>query len=1236
MRILNFTDSRGQFRPAGSTHAMYGERLAALPGVEVDNVLCPYKWTTTLDFLESFPADQLERYDHIVLYTGIVDWSPRRLSNARHDLYDARIEKNLGGLRLNSLDYGKKIVNCKKPTFDRVFGEAAMQAHLARPFDVAYEGEPTINMYSLEMARTALLPRLLALPRLVFVSANRFLPDWRGDYPRERPANIGLTHAYSDLFSDTLGDRVVDLRAWGPADIKRYTCDNLHLTGPGSDYIFDELRKKLGIHGARVHMTTSRNLPALTAEQSPQFTGMLAANRALREGDNDAAYAKARKLFEGSGLSIHFHTALIAATRAAKPALLQDLFAAADRLGRSEVGPDSAEGAYLRRFSFLLLHSAKRRIAELAARPRLSAAELQQLETKLGDPAALQNFIRARTEIVASRMQDEFRHVIRFPMPFPYNYLSDYAANRPSLRTRAQPRVKSVTFIYPVKNRSRRTLVSLLSLQASYRNWLASSPRPSLALEVVVVEDQGPDAIDDAALAGLPFDLRHLVVDTGVAWTRSGLINQGLAVASGEFVAFVDADVLFPEAFMSRLARMLDEVDATDAMFAFNMFETHSHVKEGQLHSAGMPYSYLWGLLRKHALAVGGFNEDFVGWGSEDRDFEHRACRKQNLRTLSSLFLPGQPYVLHLSHDVRTGSERRGANIALLQEVRSEASADALVAKPKLRVEHIRTLKHLASYNLRALKPSLADAPDARRAKTLVIMGNGPSLGPIMNDPEMLQVLRGLDTFGLNAAYRAYDRYGFYPTFFGSFDFRVCDSHAQAFAELVHGQNPIRRFFFAKQDVFDDATKAHPRFQRIGFRPAPRGVSVQTEMSRSFDRFDDCGSSGTNAVQAGYLMGYRHFILLGVDCNYVEILDGVKDLDGIRYEVVDDIKENPNYWFEGYQVKGDKFHKPNEKDIQLVSWDKLDRLLGDADGRISNCSLVSKLPMFDILPFAVCSAPVRNLFLVISCAAYGARVAALRQRFEANLRPGDRVLYVVGGADRNVLDADSVLHVTAGDFYEDLPQKVQAAIEFCVKNLEFERLIKVDDDIHIHFDNFYAALPEVARHPYLGRRTPTRPGITPSAVWHFGKVTPGSLSEDVPFKVEGPPDYWAGGGMYVIRRDAAVHLATPFAHQVAHRHLYEDFMVGDLLARHGVRAQPWGDLAEAGGSDWCITDLREIMADDLRTVRDEARMRRAVSIHCGPYPPYYRVDERQLQGLLEVFSAGDRAGVQASRAEASA
>ena len=248
-RILIFTDSRGQHKPGGQTHDIFAERLAKDDRLDVDMYLCPMKWTTTLDFLEHFSSHKLAEYDHVILYTGIVEWSPRPASSAINDLYDNPSLLNADALALNTRDYSRKVVNNKKAIFDRIFGADAMATHFSTPFDVKYEGEKTNNMYSIVMA-----PQILAyvkrIPNLIFISANRFVRGWEGDFKRKRPENIYATHAYSDLFAEELkaaGVPLVDLRSWSDVEIKRFTCDNLHLSKDGSDWIYDELMAQMDL-----------------------------------------------------------------------------------------------------------------------------------------------------------------------------------------------------------------------------------------------------------------------------------------------------------------------------------------------------------------------------------------------------------------------------------------------------------------------------------------------------------------------------------------------------------------------------------------------------------------------------------------------------------------------------------------------------------------------------------------------------------------------------------------------------------------------------------------------------------------------------------------------------------------------------------------------------------------------------------------------------------------------------
>jgi hypothetical protein len=240
MKILIFTDSRGQHITKGAGHQVYGDMLSSLHGIEVEAYYCPFKWTTTADFLVSFNRKKLLEYDLVLLQTGIVDFSPRTQSSANFDLYENIAEENKENLALNTRDYSKKIKNHKKRFFDKIFGESSMKEHLQNPIDSYYNGEKTNNMYSLEMARIFLIPLLNNIPNLLYINTNKIVKDWNGDYPRERPTNMSLIHDYCDLFSKEITN-CIDLSVWNESEIQKYTTDNVHLTEEGNRFIFNSV-----------------------------------------------------------------------------------------------------------------------------------------------------------------------------------------------------------------------------------------------------------------------------------------------------------------------------------------------------------------------------------------------------------------------------------------------------------------------------------------------------------------------------------------------------------------------------------------------------------------------------------------------------------------------------------------------------------------------------------------------------------------------------------------------------------------------------------------------------------------------------------------------------------------------------------------------------------------------------------------------------------------------------------
>ena len=227
-------------------------------------------------------------------------------------------------------------------------------------------------------------------------------------------------------------------------------------------------------------------------------------------------------------------------------------------------------------------------------------------------------------------------------------------------------------------------------------------------------------------------------------------------------------------------------------------------------------------------------------------------------------------------------------------------------------------------------------------------MGNGPSLGDIMNNSKNLEFIKKHDTFGLNAAYRVYKKYNFYPTYFGCFDYVVNKSHKKSFEDLVLEDNDIKEFYFIgdrmkRQNLFKESVYNNNKFKKFNFIPTP--VDSFSKMSNDFRAFFNAGSSGGNALQIGIMKGYKRIVLLGCDCNYVEEIEGVKKHINHVLELKKNLKHNPNYWFADYQKKGDMFNPPGTSKYQMGSWRNMASYC-PSDVEIINCSEVSLIPYF--------------------------------------------------------------------------------------------------------------------------------------------------------------------------------------------------------------------------------------------------------------------------------------------------
>jgi FkbM family methyltransferase len=223
------------------------------------------------------------------------------------------------------------------------------------------------------------------------------------------------------------------------------------------------------------------------------------------------------------------------------------------------------------------------------------------------------------------------------------------------------------------------------------------------------------------------------------------------------------------------------------------------------------------------------------------------------------------------------------------------------------------------------------------RGRTLIVLGNGPSL----SDFDFTR-FRSFDTIGMNAAYRFWDRIGWYPRYYICLDAVVGQSHKPAIERLIRErkQNGIELFVLRK-DLVEQFPPDIQHDQRIMLFENLR------ETSKLFTPMPF--TTGSHAALVGVQLGYRRMHLMGVDADYVERIEGAEDRGGDVLQIGTTPEKNPNYFVKDYQLEGDKYTVPNPiPDLHVTCWKEVHDVLKANNVAVWNGSTKSRV---DFIPF---------------------------------------------------------------------------------------------------------------------------------------------------------------------------------------------------------------------------------------------------------------------------------------------
>ena len=178
----------------------------------------------------------------------------------------------------------------------------------------------------------------------------------------------------------------------------------------------------------------------------------------------------------------------------------------------------------------------------------------------------------------------------------------------------------------------------------------------------------------------------------------------------------------------------------------------------------------------------------------------------------------------------------------------------------------------------------------------IVVIGNGPSL----RDFDFTKLSK-LNSIGMNIAFRYWRKINWYPTYYCCMDSYVIQHHAKDIEELVNDKTNHIQLFFLKKCICRKAPNLKNNKRVIFWEDICKDNAFEGEHY----------TTGSLSVRFAIYLGFKKIYIIGIDGKYIEKIKECEHLNGTKLKITEDISHNPNYFFDGYQKKGDLYNIPN-------------------------------------------------------------------------------------------------------------------------------------------------------------------------------------------------------------------------------------------------------------------------------------------------------------------------------------
>jgi hypothetical protein len=194
-----------------------------------------------------------------------------------------------------------------------------------------------------------------------------------------------------------------------------------------------------------------------------------------------------------------------------------------------------------------------------------------------------------------------------------------------------------------------------------------------VSMECIVVEQDRERFVE----ARLPEWVRYVFTPCETDYNRAAAFNAGAEAARGELVVLHDNDIVVPSAYarevVSRAREGFEFMNLKRFLFHLNEPADRTPTSVMQNAVGGSVAAS-----RRAYIEIGGFDEEFVGWGGEDNDFWDRAYAHGNVYDFG--YLP----MIHLHHEAQRG--KRDASGAGMRRYHDEIRA----IPPEERIRRLR------------------------------------------------------------------------------------------------------------------------------------------------------------------------------------------------------------------------------------------------------------------------------------------------------------------------------------------------------------------------------------------------------------------------------------------------------------------------------------------------------------------------------------------------------------------